>query len=410
MTDPYYRPNPPSHVPAALVRDFNINNVPDGDLDVFQTIHRMHGSGISDVFWTRNNGGHWVALRAQQIAEVASDWKRFSSKRMLVPDEQNFDTDFFVPLMADPPEHALYRGTVAAFFQPNRINAVEGEIRRFTETLVDELQVRGECEFMSEFALQMPVISFLGLLELPAEDRKPLLSIAEAIVRPPRSEDTRENALQRVFDYLSPILTARRAAPGDDVISKIVTSNIGGRPLTSDEMLGLTATILIGGLDTVAATLGFVAQFLAEDAGARHFLNTNPTRIVACIDELFRRFAPATHGRVVTADECFCGVNLKKGDHIVWADAMFNLDPRLYAEPMKVDFERKRQQHLTFGNGVHYCLGAFLARTQMRLFIQTWLQRIPDFRLDSDAIFRPGMTFAYSELRLRWRIPQGRHP
>lgn len=403
MMDPYYRPKPPPHVPPALVHDFNINYVPEGDLDVFLTIQRMHCSTKPDVFWTRHNGGHWVALRAKPIGEVASDWKRFSSKRMLVPDEQNFDTDFFVPLMADPPEHTSYRGAVASLFQPNRINAVEGQIRNFTEGLVDEVARRRGCEFMNDFALQMPIVSFLRLLELPLDDRRPLLSIAESIVRPPRTDETRENALQRIFDYLNPILEARRSNPGEDVISKIVTANIGGRPLTHGEMLGLTATILIGGLDTVAATLGFVAHFLAGDPEARQYLNANPNRIVAAIDELFRRFAPATHGRVVTADGRFCGVDLRKGDHIVWADAMFNLDPALYDEPLKIKFERKRQTHLTFGSGIHYCLGAFLARAQMRIFIQTRLQRIPDFRLDSDAIFRPGMTFAYSQLRLRWR-------
>ncbi len=404
MNDPYYTPVLPAHVPPSLVHDLNLFDLLHGELDPFQSIRRLHEIGLPDIFWSRNNGGHWVALRAEVIAEVARDAAHFSSKRMLVPDEQNFDTDFFVPLMADPPKHTGYRAIVAPLFSPKRINALEEGIRSFAGSLIDEIKARGACEFTSEFALQMPIVVFLQLLDLPAEDRLTLLEIADRIVRPPREDETRDGAMQQMFDYLRPILTNRAANPGDDVMSKIATGTIDGRPLNPDEMLGLAATVLTGGLDTVTATLGFFARYLADHPDARQYLRSHPERIGAAVEELIRRFPVTTHGRRVTEDFRFAGVDLKKNDHIVWADGMFNLDDRQFPDPLKVDFNRKRGQHISFGNGIHFCIGAFLARAELRIFIQSWLERIPDFSVRPGAAitYRRGITVAYNALPLVW--------
>jgi cytochrome P450 len=406
MSDPYYREQVPSHVPQSLVHDFNIYDPECADLDLFVSIKRLHDIGLPDLFWTRNNGGHWIVLRGKAIAEIMKDPLRFSSKRFLVPEEQNFETDLFVPLMSDPPEHAAYRQAAGAAFSPQRVNAFQEAIRTFTAEFIEQLAPKGQCEFMADFSLQMPIIVVLRLLDLPLEDRLPLLDIAGRIVKP-ADDDVRDNALQAVLDYLAPILAQRRANPGSDVLSAITQARIGDRAISEQEALGVAAVLLIGGLDTVAGSLGFFTRFLAESPEHRQTLVANPALIRNAAEELTRRYPVTTHGRVVKQDLDFHGIHLKSADHLMWAAAMYNLDERIFPDPLKVDFQRKRDPHMSFGNGPHLCLGATLSRLEFKIFLEEWLKRIPEFRIvpGTELRYRPGINLALHSLPLEWKVP-----
>jgi len=406
MTDPYYNSIVPAHVAPQLVHDFNIYDPEYEDLDLFQSFRRLHEIGLPEIFWTRNNGGHWIARRGAVIAEVARDADRFSSKRMFVPDEQNFASDFFVPLQADPPAHAGYRSIAAPLFASGRIAKLEEGVRTLAGKLISELRMRGECEFTKDFALQMPVIVFLQLLDLPISDRPRLLKIADRVVRQPPEGEKRDDAMQEMFNYLRPILEARLAHPGSDVISQLVTGTINGWPLSADERMGLSATILTGGLDSVAATLGLFTRYLAESPAARRRLIGEPKIIPAAIDELLRRFPPTTHGRSVSRDITFRSVDMREREHVVWAAAMYNFDDELFPEPMKVDFNRKRTANLSFGTGIHVCAGASLARLELRIFLEEWLKHIPDFEIKPGVTvrYRPGINIGLQSLPLQWAV------
>src|SRR3546814_6415572 len=122
MTSPFYNPVVPDHGPPALVHDFNMYDPAEPGEDVFEAFRSLHERGLPEIFWTRTNGGHWVIRKGAAIADAVRDPSRFTSKRILVPDEQNFDVPFFVPLMSDPPDHAGYRALCAPLFTPNRQN------------------------------------------------------------------------------------------------------------------------------------------------------------------------------------------------------------------------------------------------------------------------------------------------
>jgi cytochrome P450 len=405
VADPYFRPDVPAHIPASVVYDFNLYAPQHEALDPYRSFKRLHDIGLPDLFWTRHNGGHWVALRGDAIVEMMRDPGHFSSKRFLVPDEQNFQTDFFIPLMADPPEHTAYRRIAATAFSPQKILALEPKVRALTGSLVRDLRPHGGCEFMSEFSLQMPIIVFLGMMDLPIEDRPRLLDIANRIVRPQEETDQRDNALQSLLKYLDPLIGERRRDPGSDVISGLIqATSAGGRKLTEEEIMGMTATILIGGLDTVAATLGCFVRYLADDVEQRHRLVAEPNLIRVASEELFRRFAPTTNGRVVTADLNFRGHELKRNEHVMWAAGMYNLDDRIFADPLTVDFGRKRSPHLGFGHGIHFCLGSALAQMEFKVFLEEWLGNIRDFSVADGAKieYRPGLTISYEQLPLVW--------
>jgi cytochrome P450 len=405
MNDPYFRETVPDHVGRSVVYDFNIYAPEHEGLDLFESFKRLQDIGLPDIFWTRHNGGHWVAQRGDVITDIYKDTANFSSRRMLVPDEQNFETDFFIPLMADPPDHALYRRVAAAVFSPQRVMALENSVRELTASLVGELRPRGGCEFMADFSLQMPIIVFLGIMDLPLTDRERLLDTAGRIVRPQGEGELRDDALKSTFDYLDPILEQRRRHPGSDVISGIIQARkANGEPLNEDEVRGMAATLLTGGLDSVAASLGFFARFLADEPDQRRRLIADPGLVSRAADEMIRRYAPTTHGRSIATDQIFRGHDFRRKDHVVWAAAMYNLDDRIFPDPMTVDFNRHRNPHLSFGHGPHFCLGAVLARMEFKIFLEEWLKQIPEFSVTPgvEVKYRPGINISYQSLPLVW--------
>jgi camphor 5-monooxygenase len=399
MTDPFFRSAPPSHVPAHLLHDFNIYDY--GGRDPFVCFRELYEEDVPSLFWTRNNGGHWVARNSRVIGEITNNSKVFSNSRNAVPDEMNTEPPLFIPLQIDPPRHQSYRSIVAPLLSPSRVAALESRLRSMTDSIIEEIRGRRECEFVADFATQMPVIVFLQLLDLPLSDRAYLLDVTNRVVKPKQGE-TRAAPMEELFAYLRPIIRHRQAQPGDDTISRLVSTPIDGHALDFDDMVRLSTSILLGGLDSTAATLGFFVRYLADTPAARHALIEEPALIPAAVEEIFRRFSPGTLGRIVHEDVTFDGVRLRKGDHVQWAVAMYNLDDRLFPDPLKVDFKRKRTQHHGFGTGIHFCIGAFLARSEMKIFAEHWLRKIPEFAVKpgSKITYRTGINICYQSIPL----------
>ena len=404
MIDPFYNPVVPSHVPADRVHDFNIYAPLQDGMDPYQSVRHIVDSALPDLFWTRNNGGHWVALRSGPIEEIARDPVTFSCKRMLIPDECNFETPWFVPSMADPPEHSGYRAILNPMFSPRKMEARRAEVAELTGQLIDELRPRGECEFMTDFAQQMPVMIFLRLLDLPQEDRPRLIRIAHDLVNPPTGDDARDAGIKRMFDYLRPFVAERLANPGDDVLSQIVNARHQGRPMDEEERIGVASNVLQGGLDTVTAVLGWISKYLAEAPAVRRRLNEQPDRIPAAVEEILRRHPPTTHTRRLAADTRLHGLELRRNDQIAWISAMYNLDEQHCPHAMDVDIDRKRIATFSFGIGTHICLGIFLARMELAVFVKEWLARIPDFSIKPGTTlsYRTGSAIAIDALPLIW--------
>ena len=398
MTDPYFNTNIPPHIPPNLVHDFNIYDFEGRD--PFVVIRGLHEAKLPEIFWTRHNGGHWVGLGAAAISAIVQDAMKFSSARGLVPDSANFDDTPFVPLMMDPPQHTVYRNVVAPMFRPNRIAAVKERIRQLTESLVSEIKDRRECEFMSDVAYQMPVIMFLELLELPVEDRATLVDIAHKVIQP--GDGDRANPISLIFDYLRPTVCDRMRNPRSDVISEIARTRIYDRPLELAEVLKLTTTIMLAGIDTTSTSLGYLIRHLADTPMLRQRLIDQPSLIPIAVDESLRRFPPANAGRQTTADFTFRNVEMKKGEYVMWASASHNLDDSVFPDPMKFDIDRKRSTNLSFGTGPHFCIGSFLAKMEMKIFLEEWLKSVPHFAVAPGFTIEyiVGMIFGYKQLKL----------
>jgi cytochrome P450 len=168
----------------------------------------------------------------------------------------------------------------------------------------------------------------------------------------------------------------------------------------------LLVMLLIGGLDTVASMMGFIGRFLAESPAHRKQLIDKPELIGKASDEFMRRFPIVNQGRTVARDFEYKGVQMKKGDMIMMPTALHGLDERKFERPLEVDFNRPTPVHSTFGNGPHRCPGSYLARVELRVFMEEWLKRIPDFRVKQGETvgFRAGVNATVTYLPLTWEV------
>jgi cytochrome P450 len=393
----------PEHVSPSLVYDFDIYNVEVEAGDYHAALKRLHGPGVPDIFWTPKNGGHWVATRGEDIYQIFKDSERFSSQKLVVPAERN--THRLPPIFLDPPEQAKYRMLIAPVLSPKAVAALADSARVQAIDLIEGFYSRGGCEFVSEFAQHLPIGIFMRMVDVPAEDRGKLLEWADQQVRP-SSDVEREEGFRNIFTYAAQKVKERRAQPGMDVISQLTRAKIDGREITDEELVSMVSLLLIGGLDTVASAMGFAARFMATSPRHRQELIDHPDRVPAAVEELLRRFPVVNQGRMVLHDMEYKGANMKAGEMIILPTTLHGLDDRKFEDPMEVNFQRPTPIHSTFGNGAHRCPGSLLARTEMKIFLEEWLKRIPDFQIQPGAAVgvRAGVNATLFNLPLVWEV------
>ncbi|MBK9012046.1 cytochrome P450 [Novosphingobium sp.] len=394
----------PDNVPPELVVDFDYFAVDGSNGDPQATWKKLHDG--PDIVWTPHYGGHWIATRAAEFDVMQIDHAHFSHRQFDLPRNPNRIPS--VPLGLDPPEHTPYRRLLMTAFTPRKIRAFAEVAEHTAKDLIAELKPRGECEFIDEFAKVLPINVFLTMMGLPLDDRAYLLPLAEIAVH---SNDValKTKTQQELAGYLLGHIEQRRAAgPAEDLLSTIVHGEIEGRPLTPPEILSMSLLALVGGLDTVASQLGFVANFLAKNPGHRRELVENPRLIPTACEEFLRRFGLPNTLRELTMDYAYKGLQFRKNDLIMLPKCLYGLDERLNADPMTVDFHRKPStiKHAAFGAGPHLCPGNVLARRELMIFLEEWLPAIPDFELDPERppVFTSGGVNSVSKLYLKWKV------
>jgi cytochrome P450 len=394
----------PAHVPADRVFDFDIYNPPGAEQDFHLALKRLHDEGYPEIFWTPRNGGHWIATRGEDIHKIFADHEHFSNTALTVP-KSNAPPFPLYPIFADPPLHTTYRALINPSFSPKAVAGLEAKARALAIRLADELRPRGKCDFVVDFAQHLPIEVFMSIVDVPASDRKQLLEWADGMVRPKQPADVHVT-IGKIFAYAGQKIAERRKQPGDDLITKLTRAEINGRPLTDPEIVGMVSLILIGGMDTVVTAMSFAALFLARSPEHRRQLVADPKLIPKAVDELLRRFPIVNQGRCVREDIVYKGVSMKAGEMIIMPTTLHGLDERAFPDPLKVDFNRPTPMHSTFGNGPHRCPGSNLGRTELRVFMEEWLKRIPEFELQPGGKIemRSGVNGTLYGLPLQWPV------
>lgn len=394
----------PDNVPAELVYDYDLYEAPREIESTYQIelVRKIHAEA-PDIFWTPRNGGHWVFTRAEDIDQGQRNGSLFSMRDVILPAGQSPQQN--VPLETDEPEHSAYREILQPMFMPDKILAFEAAVRALAVQLIESFRGRGHCEFVSEFSAVLPIDIFLKLAALPVDDRQDLLEWADALVHPP-SQEMRAWAYGHMAAYIGKLMSERAKGHGEDVISVIMRAQVAGRDLTSAERQSMIYNVLLGGLDTVMSTMGVIARFLAVSPDHRRQLIDDPKLIPKAIDELMRYHGATATARVITQDVEYKGIAFRKDDRVLVQTMFHGQDDRRFPNAGTVDFHRKDVRHATFGQGKHRCIGAMLARLEMRIFIEEWLQRIPDFQIAEGQlpVLERGMVNSMRKLPLSWTI------
>lgn len=392
--------NRPNHIPDELIIDFDYQRPGPVDSDPIVATTILHR--LPPVVWTPRHGGHWIVTKGKLVPQILKDFERFSSEQVFI------DTPGRprgVPLEYDPPEHAPLRKLLMPAFTPKAVKKWGEEARELSIALIDDLHVRGRCEFAEDFSKQLPMIILLRILDLPEDDRTQLVYWVSTGLR---STDREEILAVRskLRAYIEDLIDRRTAQPGNDVLSEAIHAPLAnGQPLPRPMAIGLANALLGGGLDSVATTMTWIAWFLAQNPLHRRALIEDPGRIPKAINEFMRRFSISNIGRIVCVDMEFENAPLRRGDAILMPTPVHGLDPECFPDPLTVDFDRPNaHQHSTLSHGPHRCIGAALAQLELKIYLEEWLLRIPDFELDphDPPTFAPGIVPGIERLVLRW--------
>ena len=353
-----------------------------------------------------------VVSRYRQAVEVLRDHRRFSS---VVPDARGteryplFGAQNFT--FTDVPVHTRLRRLVASGFAPKKIEAQEVQVRLSLDRLYDELEARGEVEFVSEFANRLPMMTVGRMLEWPEEDfdflRGLILYLFEqakvkpGLPMPPQI--LKEFATQR--DYFTAMIGKRRQHPGQDVVSAIISARDEKGAVDDEELLGLVTTLVLGGVPTTSELLTFLIYEMLNDPGQRELLKNNPGLAAGAVEEILRFDPPVTlTPRFALKDTEVGGVRIPSGSAVWVVMGAANRDPEQFKNPDLLDITRDPNDHLAFGEGIHFCIGAPTARLQGRLVAASIFARFPRMRIVPGFVpsYRgTAMSRSMAELRLR---------
>jgi len=292
-----------------------------------------------------------------------------------------------VPIAFDPPEHTRYRHILQPFVGPRETAAWQPRVRSLVGTLIDSFAERGHCDLVAELAVPLPAEVFLTLFGLPMEDRDRLIAWKEGLLGSPMLSGGKptEEIIRvggELFSYLvGHIEKRRRHLDGaEDLLGRLLADTSEER-LSDEELLGLSFLFVLAGLDTVTSALSTAFAALAMQPWLRQQIAADPSVIPDAVEELLRMDGPVVFlPRVASQDIELGGHTMPAGSEIQVAIAVANRDPAEHADPDQIDL-RRRERHHAFGGGPHRCLGAHLARMEMREVLAEWHSRIPEYEL-----------------------------
>jgi cytochrome P450 len=309
-----------------------------------------------------------------------------------------------IPITLDPPDHTRYRKLLQPYFSPHALADMTPSLREQAEELVAQLAPRGRCDAVADLALPYPSQVFLTMFGFPLADRDRLIGWKDAVLplaTQPNPDPADLAVALELFGYLTNAVAERRADPGDDLLSKLLTSE---SPLSDQDAIGLCFLFVMAGLDTVTSSLGSAMWKLATRPDLRRRLREDPERIGGFIEEILQLEAPVPAVPRVTASDVTVGGVEIPAETLVWlCIGAANREERDRTVPQDVQFSGDTPLHWAFGSGPHRCLGSHLARLEMRLVLTAWLARVPDFELapGSDPRIRyPATTFAFDSVPL----------
>ena len=332
----------------------------------------------------------WALTRYEDVQDVLIDHKRFTNA------ERNYDyMQYRTFLDLDPPDHTRLRGLVSKAFTPRAVRELGPRIQGLVDELLDAVAGKSRIDLISDFAFPLPVIVIAEMLGVPAEDRARFREWSDDIalsVNPLLNSEQIERvqqATEELFDYFEGIIEQRRQAPQNDMISALLAAEEEGDRLTHEELLSTLMLLLVAGNETTRNLIGNGMLALLKNPAQLQRLRDRPELLDSAINELLRYDSPVQiDSRNAIDDVEIGGKRIAAGQRILAIVGAANRDPQVFANPDELDIGRDEVSHLSFGRGIHYCLGSPLAILEGRMAFTSLLERFSSIRLASDPVFK----------------------
>lgn len=316
----------------------------------------------------------------------------------------------------DPPEHGKYRQLTSGWFNPSSLGRLDERLAQLSDEAVDRLlALGGSCDFASEIAVPYPLQVILRILGLPESDYARMLKLTQELFggddpdvqRAPQSPEAHASVVQDFRDYFSGITAERQTCPTDDLATLIANGQIDGCPIGKDEMMGYYIIVATAGHDTTSSGMAGGLHLLIEHQDQLRLLQDRPELVNNAVEEMLRLTSPVRHFmRTVREDTEICGQEVKKGDWLYLSYKAANIDPKVFADPLTFDITRPNaDKQICFGFGIHFCLGAQLARNEMRSLFSHLVPRIEEIDFDgTPSMIRALLVGGHKSLPIRYRL------
>ncbi|MFI5040919.1 MAG: cytochrome P450 [Acidimicrobiales bacterium] len=335
-------------------------------------------------------GGSWLPTRYEDVAAMAHDVEHFSSRHVgVVPPpevEESLLPAGLPPISSDPPVHTWSRRLLLPWFSNRRVAGYEPMTRALCRSLIDGFRGEGHADAAAGYAQQIPVRVIAAILGVPADLADTFTGWVRDVLEFANDAERRRAGTEALITYFVEQLADRRAHPGDDLISDLLQAEVDGEPVPDDYVLGTAALTLIAGVDTTWSAIGSSLWHLATHPEDRTRLIAEPEMLPIAIEELLRAYSPVTMARIVAEDTEVAGCPMKAGDRVLMNFPAANRDPDAFPDADRVVIGRMKNRHVAFGVGIHRCAGSNLARMELRVALEEWLARIPEFRLADAAV------------------------
>ena len=341
--------------------------------------------------------GFWVLTRYEDVATALRD-PRFAKEAIAAVVAARFGIP--VPgiglsmLDSDPPDHTRLRGLVSKAFTPRVVETLRPHIQQIVDGVLDRVEGAGAMDLIEDFAYPLPVVVICEMLGVPVEDRERFkqwgIDIArglDAILLGPDSEVTQRSKASRgaLSEYFRDLIAERRRAPRPDMLSALIAAEEAGDKLSADELLATCILLLVAGHETTVNLIGNGTLALLRHPDQLRRLRENSGLIHGAVEELLRYDGPVQRtARIPSEDVTIGGRTIPKGEMVMPFTGAANRDPAQFADPDRLDITRPDNRHVAFGLGIHFCLGAPLARVEGQIAVGTLVKRLPKLALATD--------------------------
>jgi len=331
----------------------------------------------------------WVLTRYEDVQAVLQDHHRFSNQEAGAGDREYTKDRSMLDL--DPPDHTRLRSLVSKAFTPRSVAALGPRIEKIVEGLLDDVNGEDRFDLIDSFAFPLPIIVIAEMLGVPAEDldrfkdwsNDIVLSLEPILTREQRVRFRRSE--QELYEYFEGIIALRRQDPQDDLVSALLAAEEEGDRLSHGELLATLLLLLVAGNETTRNLIGNGMLALLRNPGELQRLKREPELIETAIDELLRYDSPVQlDGRTALEDVELRGKIIHTGQQVVSVVGAANRDPAAFSDPDRLDLGREEKSHISFGRGIHYCLGASLAKLEGRIAFEGLLERFSSMRLAAE--------------------------